>query len=133
METAFAFDSRTEVLKVTLVGRVDSAPLLVLMGTLRRLGEQLRPRAVVYDCSAIESVDFDSSFVTSLAGLRPVFESDVLGVILAPHEYIFGIARMYQGMTAGKRPNVHVVKSWPEVLNALGLSAPPRYADVPVA
>ncbi len=133
MESEYAFDSSTELLKVTLIGRVDSAPLLAVITTLRRLGEQLQPQRVVYDCSAIETIDFDTSFVDTLAGLRPVFAPEVVEVIMAPQEYLFGVARMFQQMSAERRPNVHVARTWPEALHALGLSEPPRYAEVPVA
>ncbi len=133
METVFAFDSRIELLKVTIIGRVDAAPLLAVLTKLRRLSEQLGPQRVVYDCSAIESIDFDTSFVDSLAGVRPVFGAEVVEVILAPQEYVYGLARMFQQMSAESRPHVHVVRAWPEALQALALSEPPRYAELPVA
>ena len=132
MESKYGFDSRTQLLKVTLIGRVDSGPLLGLIGTLRKLSEQLKPRAVIYDCSAIESVNFDTSFMGSLAGLRPVYGHEVLSVIMAPHEYLYGLGRMYQEMTSERRPNVHVVRNWIEAQNVLGLTEPPRYAEVPI-
>ena len=133
MDTAYAFDARLELLKVMLVGRVEAAPLLAVITTLRRLAAQLRPVRVVYDCSAVMSIHFDTSFVDSLASLRPVFDSGAQEVILAPQEYLYGLARMFQQMSEQQQRNVKVVRTWPEAHHVFGLTEPPRYSEVPVA
>jgi hypothetical protein len=127
MDTDFSFDRRTGLLRLTIRGEVQGPALARLVGVAREVNERLHPSRVIYDCSGVTVIDLPTPQVDSLAHVRPVFAPEATEVILAPQDYLYGIARMFQAMVAEARPNVRVVRSWPEAHQALGVSDPPQY------
>lgn len=127
MESEFSFDRHTGLMKVAVREAVDGVGL-VQLGTLTAvMNAKVHPKSVVYDFTGVTSVELPTTQVDSLAHLKPVLSPEIPQVILAPQDYLFGLARMFQAMAAETRPSVRVVRSWAEAFQALGVSEPPEF------
>jgi hypothetical protein len=130
MESEFSFDRRSGLLKATVRGALD-VPGLVRLGMLTaEMNGKVRPKSVVYDCTGVTSVNVPTAEVDGLAHLKPVLSPELPQVILAPQDYLFGLARMFQAMAVDTRPSVHVVRSWSEVEKLIGVTEPLEFEPV---
>ena len=130
MESEFAFDRRAEVMRVTIRGPVDGADLVKLGTQTAERVAKVRPKGIVYDFTDVTSVSLPTTQVDSLAHQRPILAPEVKQVILAPQDFLYGLARMFQAMAAETRPNVQVARNWVEAHHLLGVSEPPVYAPI---
>jgi hypothetical protein len=84
-----------------------------------------KPRAGIADYSWITGVDASSEVIRRLANQEP--SADVTGcprIIVAPHNYAFGLARMFQIVGEARRPLLSIVRTLDEAFAALGVRSP---------
>ncbi len=133
MNYQFDFDHQIRLLKISFAGDLDDKQLLEVMDKIRELLPTLNPAFGITDFSQVTAVDIPSGTVSSLAHLRPTFPAEVPRVIVAPPDYLYGLARMFQSVGAEGRPKLQVVRSLAEGYRVLGISAIPTFERLEVA
>jgi hypothetical protein len=57
----------------------------------------------------------------------------VAQVIFAPQDHVFGMARMFQALSAEQRPTMRVVRNLAEAYRILGVAEDPQFEALKVA
>lgn len=133
MNYEFAYDSGIRLLRITFRGDLDDKNLFEATQKLREVGERIHPEKVLSDFSGVTSLGISSETVHSLANLRPIFTPSVTQVIFAPQDHVFGMARMFQAISAEQRPGLQVVRSLAEAYRLLGIGEDPHFETLKVA
>lgn len=133
MNYDFAYDSRVCLLRITFRGDLDDKNLTEATRKLREVAPRIHPEKVLSDFSQVTSLEISSEVVNSLAHLRPVFPESVAQVIFAPQDHVFGMARMFQALSADQRPTMKVVRNLQEAYRILGIAEDPQFEPLKVA
>jgi hypothetical protein len=133
MSYAFEFDPVIRLLKVSFEGDLDERTLVQASLKLRDVVPALKSAKGLSDFSLVTAVHIASERLHSLAQFKPAFPSDVPHAIVAPRDYIFGLARMFQAVGSETRPNLYVVRTEQEAYRLLGIADTPKYERLKVA
>jgi hypothetical protein len=133
MNHDFAYDHRIRLLRITFHGDLDDKNLTEATRKLREVARLISPEKVLSDFSGVTSLEISSETVNSLAHLRPVFGVEVAQVIFAPQDHVFGMARMFQALSAEQRPTMKVVRNLAEAYRILGIAEDPQFEPLKVA
>jgi len=85
----------------------------------------------INDFSGVTKVDVSSKTIKGIAEEPVRGEENVLVVIVAPQDLIFGLSRMFTILTENKRPHRVVVRTMMEAYKALGMTDP-QFKSIPV-
>lgn len=99
----FEFDAEHRVLLVVLEGDVADRDLLTGVEGIRARAAQLNPVAGITDFSSITAVSASGQSVRAAAALPDPYPPGTPRFVVAPVDYLFGIARMYE--LVANRPN----------------------------
>lgn len=133
MSYYFEFDRDAELLKITFDGELNNRTLMEAVRTVREVSSRLKPKRSVTDFTQVSAIHLDPAELYSLTHLRPTFEEDVVRVIVAPTDVLFGMARMFQMAGSDSRPNLHVARSLAAAYRTLGITKPPSFERLAVA
>ena len=101
---------------------MDDLEMRQLNPELKAHAKELAPAAGITDATAVTTFNVASSTIRELA-LRPSpYAKSVLRFLIAPTDYLFGLARMYQ--IGADREHMAVVRSREEALAAIGVQEP---------
>lgn len=75
----------------------------------------------IIDFSNVTAANISSEFVRGLARRPSIFSREARQVIVAPQDYVFGMARMAQMLREQQRPHVEVVRSLNAACELLGI------------
>jgi len=116
------FDLEQKILLIIHEGEVHGWEIDKLGDELRPQLFRLNPSAAISDFSEATSVDMNSQMVRHLAVKdTSSFPRTVRRFIVAPRDYQFGLARMYEMSADPPFAALRVVRSRKEALAALGL------------
>ena len=101
MDSSVYFDARCGIVVVELVGAVTSAELDALRGEVVAQGASHATQRCLIDLSRMDPSGITPSAIRSRAGER--WESFTRIAHVAPHDAVFGLARMYD-LSAGDQP-----------------------------
>jgi len=121
----FEFDSSNRILLVRFEGRLTDDLLKEFYQLAGKYWTATKPRAGIADYSWITGVDASAEMIRRLANQEPT--ADVTGcprIIVAPHNYAFGLARMFQIVGEAKRPLLSIVRTLDEAFAALEVRSP---------
>ena len=122
MAFAFDFDPIHRVLRSAFSGRVGDEDLLNHQRMVVLLATLLDPQFGVADLSAANPFEATSDGMRELAKLPPAMpHANRPRVIVAPSDYAFGMARIFEIEGETTRPNLHVVRSVKEAFAILGV------------
>ena len=125
MPCSFEFDQENGLLRVRLEGRITTAAAREHYLAAGRYVLETRPRASIWDLSAVTSLEVSIDAVASLAHSVPALpEPDRLRIIVASSPHVFGLARMFQALGEGARPQLRVVHTLEEACALLDVSQP---------
>jgi len=114
------FDSHRRILLISHEGEVYCREIEQLSYALRsRLGE-LKPSVTISDFSTATRVHFSPPEIRHLAKIDASFPPTMRRFIIAPRDYMFGLARMYELSADPPFVGLQVVRSRQQVLSALG-------------
>jgi len=119
------FDFQRRILLIIHEGTVNGQEIETLGDHVRTQLDVLNPSAAISDFSGATAVDIDGQMVRHLAmkDAASVLRS-LRRVIVAPREYQFGMARMYEICAYPSFADLHVVRSKKEALALLGVQNP---------
>jgi hypothetical protein len=122
MAFAFDFDPIHKILRSTFSGRVSDRDLLNHQRVVALLATSLDPHFGVADLSGADPFEATSDGMRELAKLPPAMpHTNRPRVIIAPSDYAFRMARIFEVEGKTTRPNLHVVRSVREASAILGL------------
>ena len=122
MGFVFDFDPTHQILRSTFSGRVTDEDLLNHQRVGLLLVTSLDPRFAIIDLSGADPFEVTSDGMRKLAKLPPAMPKvDRPRVVIAPSDYTFGMARIFEIEGEATRPNLHVVRSAKEAFAILGV------------
>ena len=125
MAYSFELDSTHRVLLFRFTGDVSEQRIGRFYNEAGTQIERIRPRAAIFDFTAVTSFDVSSASIRSLANASPLIPDVACPrVVVAPATHIFGMSRMFQILGENSRPSLTVVRSMAEALAAIGLDPP---------
>jgi hypothetical protein len=124
MPYRFEYDAIHKILLVVLEGEVEDRDLSTGLEGIRARVGQLNPTAGITDFSAITAFSASGQSVRAAAALPDPYPPETPRFVIAPADYLFGIARMYE--LVANRPNamLKVVRSREEAYAILGIQDP---------
>jgi|SRR5579859_871383 len=116
----FEFDFRQRILLVVLEGEVRGDDFTRTNDDIRRHVESLQPVGGISDFSAVTKFDVSSHSVRKAAFEPSPYPEELPRFIVAPTDYLFGMARMYEMIANRPMQKLRVVRTREEALAALG-------------
>src|SRR3954468_1965339 len=131
MSVRFEFAAGPRVLHVTFEGALDDASLRHAYKEVKRYVRATNPAIGIWDMSGVTEFHASSDTVRDLGRSQPALpQPELPRFLVAPSDQTYGMARMFQGVGAAMRPQLHVVRSLQEVYDEMKI-APPKYEPVP--
>jgi hypothetical protein len=118
------FDAKHNILRVTMEGRVTDEILLEGYATTARYVASHPPCHGITDVSKVTEFKVSSNAIARLAGTPPAFSPTCMGILVAPKDSVYGMARMFQILGGKTRPNLHVVRTMDEAYRLLQVESP---------
>jgi hypothetical protein len=118
------FDTRNNILRVTLEGCVTDAILLDAYETAARYVASHTPCRGIGDISRATKFEVSTSTVRKMALSSPVIPAGYTRVFVAPQDSIYGMVRMFQTLGESTRPDFHVVRTMEEAYRLLRVESP---------
>lgn len=118
----FEFDFEHKILRLVLEGDMEGEEFLRLNAEIRMYAERLRPLAGIADAAAIERFNVSSQALRSAALQGSPYPTTTPRYIIAPTDYLFGLARMYELVGSHSEGRFHVVRKLEEALADLGVA-----------
>ena len=119
----FEYDAAHEVFVVRMYGRITDDIFKASYAATPQYLEGRPIRAALMDLSGVDTYDVSSAAMRDVSRLPPLFPDPTPRWIVAPQVHIFGMARMFQMLSPIGRDMLHVVRSMPEALQAMGAAA----------
>lgn len=117
----FEFDSENKILLVLLEGEVNGYEIQEGNGWIRKYADQLKPVAGISDFTAVTKFNVSSDQMRSAALQPSPYPEDTPRFIVAPTDYLFGMARMYELVADRPKAALKVVRTREAALAALGV------------
>lgn len=117
------FDARNRILRVTLKGTVTDAMMLDCYATIANSVASQPCRGIV-DVSEVTKFDVSSDTIKQMAAAPPAFPIGYMRVLVAPKEFVYGMARMFQMLGEDTRPDLRVVRAIDEAYRLLQVESP---------
>ena len=124
MSYHFEFDSRNRLLLAVAHGRVDDSEMRELYFGIQKRKDEDRALTCIIDFTGVTDLDVRSDTIRGLANMPPNFEDPTIRAAVAPTDFLFGIARMFQAQGADTREQLCIVRTLNEALVLLGVESP---------
>lgn len=125
MNYTIEFDPRNGLLQCRMSGEVTDELMKAAYSAIREQAMRTHIRGGVLDVSDVTSFEVTPQFLRALAREVPALpDPNVPRVVIAPSDYMFGMARMFQTLGEDTRPLLHVVRTRREAYALLGVLEP---------
>lgn len=124
MPVHFEFDPEHRILLVVAEGDVQDAEILTINDLIGEQVNRLHPFAGISDLSSVTTFNVSSQAMRTAALQPSPYPEETPRFIVAPHDYLFGMARMYELVGNRTRANLRVVRRREEALAMLGVQNP---------
>jgi hypothetical protein len=118
------YDAKHNVLRVTLDGLLTDAILAEGYAATAKYVASHPPCHGITDVTGVEKFDVSSGAIKRLAGTAPAFPTEYMKVFVAPKDFVYGMARMFQIIGGETRPNLHIVRTLDEAYRLLQMESP---------
>lgn len=116
----FEFDSEHKILRLVLEGDIKGGEYSGLTAELREQVRRMQPLAGITDGGSITNFDVTSQALRSAALEGSPYPPETPRYIVAPSDYLFGLARMYELIGNHSEGRLQVVRTMGEALVELG-------------
>jgi hypothetical protein len=120
----FEFDPEHKILLVVLEGDVYDGEIRTINSDIQKQVNKFDPAAGISDFSSVSAFHVTGPAVHAAASQPSPYPVPTPRFIVAPRDYMFGMARMYQMVGGRTRPELKVVRSREEVFAILGIQNP---------
>ena len=117
----FEFDSKHRILLLAYEGDVQSSEIEEANRDMGQHVAQLKPSVGMADLSAVKTLDVSAETLRAAAKRPSPYPEESPRFIVAPTDYLFGMARMYEIFADRPHGKLRVVRSLEEALAALGV------------
>lgn len=121
MNFALEFDAGNKLFRVSIQGVLTDETLAELTAQAQTFFQSQMPDIILVDLSGVTDFQVSSEVARSFAQQPSLVPREVVRVVIAPQDLIFGVTRMFQSYADGMRPNVYVVRSLEEAYKYLRL------------
>ena len=118
------FDATAKVLLIRVAGKFSDDSLTALYALSRKLLATTGAKMGIADLSLVAEFDLTTQGIRKLAAQAGMTEPRIF---IAPQACVYGLFRMFQGLSDGTRPLLQIVHTVQEALRALGIRFP-RFA-----
>jgi len=116
----FEFDTEHRILRLVLEGDIEAEEFLGLNSKIAEHAHHLRPLAGITDGAGIASFNVTSQTLRTVALQGSPYPAATPRYIVAPTDYLFGLARMYELVGNHAEGKLQVVRKLDEALADLG-------------
>lgn len=122
MPYSFKFDVEHRILLVVPVGEILERDVSTMNHEIARRVQQVNPSGAIIDCSGVTGFKVSGEALRKAALPPAPFPAETPRFVVAPTDYLFGLARMYE--LAANRPGemLKVVRRMDEALAGLGVT-----------
>ena len=117
----FEFDSEHKILLLAYEGDVQSRDIVNANHDMAQHVARRKPSCGIADLSAVKTLDVPADTLRAAARQPSPYAEETPRFIVAPTDYLFGMARMYEIMANRAHEKLRVVRSRKEALAALGV------------
>lgn len=121
MSYHFEFDSEHRILLLAYEGDVEGGDVEKANRDMAEHVARLKLSLGIADLSAVKTLDVSAETLRTAAKQPSPYPEETPRFIVAPTDYLFGMARMYQIMASRPHEKLRVVRSREEALAALGV------------
>jgi hypothetical protein len=125
----FEYDSANKIFAVRFQALTDET-FQEFYSIAPRYIEPLEVRAGIADLTQVVSFELSSYAVRKIASLVPLLPDSTPRFVIAPLDHMYGMARMFQLVSDGRREGLAVVRSAVEAYAAIGVKEP-RFEKLP--
>jgi hypothetical protein len=118
----FEFNFEHRILRLVLEGNIEGGEFLCLHADIRVHAQRLLPLAGIADATAIENFNVTSQNLRSAAMQGSPYPDTTPRYIIAPTDYLFGMARMYELVGNHSEGKLQVVRKLEEALADMGVA-----------
>ena len=123
----FEFDVENKILLIVPEGEIVAQDVATFNDDIRRRASELKPVGAIIDCSAVSGFNLPGEVLRKAAQPPAPFPAETPRFVVAPTDYLFGMARMYELSASRPKEMLKVVRSMEEALARLGVQNP-RFA-----
>ena len=116
----FEINKSHKVVRAVLEGTIDDAEMREIYRAVELAAPSLKPAGGILDVSAVSSFDVSAETIRRLASEAPAF-GGAPRCIVAPSNFLYGVARLFQMLGGDTRPNLHIVRNAHEAHSKLGV------------
>ena len=120
----FEFDSDHRVLLLVLEGDVDGSEIGNVNNEIKAHVTRLKPASGISDFTAVRTLNVSAESMRRAALEPSPYPPETPRFIVAPTDFLFGMARMYELVANRPNENLKVVRTREEVLAAVGVRNP---------
>ncbi len=125
----FEFDSQHRILRLVMKGDVQGEEIAALNPEIRAHVHRLQPAAGISDFSAVENFNVSAQAMRTAAVQPSPYPTETPRYIVAPTDFLFGMARMYEQVADRPDSKLQVVRRIEDALTGLG-AADARFETV---
>jgi len=123
MALLMEFDTRNNILRLTIDGPLNDATILDVFETAIRYRSSHPPCRSIADISKATLNEVSIEAIREMAK-TPVPAAESARIIVAPKDHSYAMARMFQIYSEKTCPNFHVVHTMEEAYHLLGVESP---------
>jgi hypothetical protein len=124
MTSAFEFDPMNKVVCWRLQGDVTDDLFIESLGLCADILADTDPKAGIIDLSLVTAFRVSIDVIKRVANSEPIFPPSLIRVVVAPADHVYGMARMFSGLSQHTRSNSHVVRTINEAYELLEIKEP---------
>lgn len=132
MNLLIELDAASLVLRFTVEGPLTYATLIAGYAELARVAKLYPGCRGIIDFSLVSEYDLSPDLLRQLAKSAPAIPAGRDRVVVAPQDYVYGMARMFAILGEQTRPELHVVRTMREAFSILGIQSP-QFVPLPPA
>ena len=115
----YEFEDRHRILLAVVHGKVNDDELRELYFDIQRRKCKENALTGILDLTGVTGFDINSGVIRGLALLAPNFVDPTLRAVVAPTDFLFGMARMFQIAGSDTRKELLIVRTLNEALTKL--------------
>lgn len=125
MGTFLSVDESRRILYARFEGVVTDEVLVCRYRQAREWNAVQQYVKGITDFSGVASMNVTARAIVQVAALDPIIPNDILriAIIVAPEDFAFGLARMFEMLGSKTREEIHVVRSLAEAYQLLGVES----------
>jgi len=123
MEFLLGFDATNRLLYMRFGGAMTDEDLLSGFAEARQWIAVNGPHSSISDFTGVTAFNVSSEAVRILASLPPLVPDDYHRIVVAPHDVIYGMVRVFAAFGSKTRNQIEIVRSLPEALEILGIAS----------